>query len=140
MTEKIASKTNFCHNFIWYTSHKKSYSLEIMIFILFSLEFKILWSSTIIFFLLKACDTIHLDTLLTLSWRRPLSYSNHWFLYDNGLRHERVKLCQSPYIWYIKAIYSSFWNFFDHFNQSLTVQCFRKRPIWYHCRGIVRIL
>ena len=30
---------------------------------------------------------------LTLSWRRPLSYRNQsWFLYDNGLRHERVKL------------------------------------------------
>ena len=38
---------------------------------------------------------------LTLSWRRPLSYKNQsidllcksvdWFLYDNGLRHERVK-------------------------------------------------
>ena len=40
-------------------------------------------------------------TRLTLSWRRPLSYRNHsidllhksmdWFLYDNGLRHKRVK-------------------------------------------------
>ena len=39
--------------------------------------------------------------VLTLSWRRPLSYRNQsidlqsksldWFLYDNGLRHERVK-------------------------------------------------
>ena len=34
--------------------------------------------------------------ILTLSWRRPLSYRNHlqpedWFLYDNGLCHERVK-------------------------------------------------
>ena len=38
---------------------------------------------------------------LTLSWRRPLSYRNQsidllsksmdWFLYDNGLLHERVK-------------------------------------------------
>ena len=38
---------------------------------------------------------------LTLLWRRPLSYRNQsidlqskwvdWFLYDNGLRHERVK-------------------------------------------------
>ena len=38
---------------------------------------------------------------LTLSRRRPLSYRNqsidlqsksmNWFLYDNGLRHERVK-------------------------------------------------
>ena len=37
-------------------------------------------------------------TCLTLSWRRPLSYRNQsidllskWFLYDNGLRHERDK-------------------------------------------------
>ena len=39
---------------------------------------------------------------LTLSWRRPLSYRNQsidllnkstdWFLYDNDLRHERVKV------------------------------------------------
>ena len=34
---------------------------------------------------------------VTLSWRRPLSYRNQsidlldWFLYHNGLRHERVK-------------------------------------------------
>ena len=32
---------------------------------------------------------------LTLSWRRPLSYRNQsidfWFLYENGLCHERVK-------------------------------------------------
>ena len=42
-------------------------------------------------------------TTLTLSWRRPLSYRNQsidllckamdWFLYDNGLRHERVNVC-----------------------------------------------
>ena len=42
-----------------------------------------------------------LNLLLTLSWRRPLSYRNQsidllresvdWLLYDNGLRHERVK-------------------------------------------------
>ena len=41
--------------------------------------------------------------VLTLSWRRPLSYRNQsidllrksvdWFLYDNGLRHEKLKLC-----------------------------------------------
>ena len=41
---------------------------------------------------------------LSLSWRRPLSYRNQstdllhksmdWFLYDNGLRHERVKWFQ----------------------------------------------
>ena len=45
---------------------------------------------------------------LTLSWRRPSSYRNQsidlpsksmdWFLYDNGLRLERVKCQCSPHI------------------------------------------
>ena len=45
---------------------------------------------------------------LTLSWRRPLSYRNQsiylfcksidWFLYDNGLRHERVKNVLEDYM------------------------------------------
>ena len=45
------------------------------------------------------------DKWLTLSWRRPLSYRNQsidfqsksmdWFLYDNGLRHERVNAYSS---------------------------------------------
>ena len=45
--------------------------------------------------------TIKLYKLLTLSWRGLLSYRNQsidlqsksmdWFLYDNGLRHERFK-------------------------------------------------
>ena len=36
---------------------------------------------------------------LTLSWQRPQSYRNQsfdWVLYDNGLRHERVKEALSP--------------------------------------------
>ena len=43
-----------------------------------------------------------LNFLLTLSWQRPLSYTNQsidlhsksmdWFLYYNGFRHERVKM------------------------------------------------
>ena len=47
---------------------------------------------------------------LTLSWRRPLSYRNQsidlqskwmdWFLYDNGLRHERVKEKRLPVLFY----------------------------------------
>ena len=28
---------------------------------------------------------------LTLSWRKPLSNTIDWFLFDNGPRHERVK-------------------------------------------------
>ena len=39
---------------------------------------------------------------LTPSWRRPLSYllckSMDWFLYDNGLCHERVKFFITVYV------------------------------------------
>ena len=51
-------------------------------------------------------------TLLTLSWRRPLSYRNQfidlprklmdWFLYYNGLRHERVK--RRPFRLFLETI------------------------------------
>ena len=51
-----------------------------------------------------------IDICLLLSWWRPLSYRNQsidlrnksmdWFLYDNGLRHERVK----------KTLFVNFWN------------------------------
>ena len=44
---------------------------------------------------------LQVTALLTFSWRGPLSYRNQsidmqsksmdWFLYDNGLRRERVK-------------------------------------------------
>ena len=46
-------------------------------------------------------DEMNTNESLSLSWSRPLSYRNqsidllcksmHWFLCDNGLRHERVK-------------------------------------------------
>ena len=54
---------------------------------------------------------------LTLSWRRPLSYRNQsidlqsksvdWFLYDNGLRHERVKATFRTFLIQIKFTRSS---------------------------------
>ena len=47
------------------------------------------------------------NSVLTLSWRRPLSYRNQsidllcrsmdWFLYDNGPHHERVNSRDSYY-------------------------------------------
>ena len=43
---------------------------------------------------IKRLIQLGLTFLLTLSWRRPSSYRNQsmdWFLYDNGLRHYRVK-------------------------------------------------
>ena len=49
----------------------------------------------------ETCNKSGMLIDLTLSWRRPLSYRNQpidlrsksmdWFLYDNGLRHKRVK-------------------------------------------------
>ena len=67
--------------------------------------FKMHIGSMLIFFLVFLETKklfIHLwITLLTLLWRRSLSYRNQsidlqsksmdWFLYDNGLRHKRVK-------------------------------------------------
>ena len=54
-------------------------------------------------FLILRNTRSHNRFYLTLLWRRPLSYRNQsidfrhksmdWFLYDNGLRHERVKDC-----------------------------------------------
>ena len=57
------------------------------------------------------CDAYHCQHTLTLSWRRPLSYRNQsidllrkpmdWFLFDNGLRHERVNQYISVWsLWY----------------------------------------
>ena len=50
---------------------------------------------------------------LTLSWRRPLSYRNQsidlrsksvdWFLYDNGLHHERVNTLTATNLCMTKA-------------------------------------
>ena len=65
----------------------------------------------------------HEQVSLSLSWRRLLSYRNQstdllrksadWFLYDNGLRHERVNdaTCQ-------KMLLPSSWNVNDYVAQS----------------------
>ena len=60
---------------------------------------------------------------LTLPWQRPLSYRNQsidllrksldWFLYDNGLRHERVKYINpfqpsAPFLYLLKTS-ENFW-------------------------------
>ena len=53
--------------------------------------------------------------MLTLLWRRPLSYRNQsidllrksidWFLYDNGLRHKRVKFEMWPALCKLPALF-----------------------------------
>ena len=52
---------------------------------------------------------------LTLSWRRPLSYRNQsidllrksvdWFLYDNGLHHDRTKYCLEGIMWLNEVLF-----------------------------------
>ena len=73
-----------------------------------------------------------LNAPLTLSWRRPLSYRNQsndlqsklmdWFLYDNGLRHERinsyfatVRSLQKIQVWK--------WKHSSSLNQNFVRQC-----------------
>ena len=74
----------------------------------------------------------------TLSWQRPLSYRNQpiglqsksvdWFLYDNGLRHERVNDFWPPTI-FTKSFYlSCLTGFWIH---PLFILCRR-----YHFRGL----
>ena len=72
------------------------------------------YSQTMITFILTEWSaniwTIALILILTLSWRRQLSYRNEsiglqsksmdWFLYDNGLCHMRVDDC----FWFLSLI------------------------------------
>ena len=61
-------------------------------------QIKLISGDSFNFYFFFGC--IFYQMYLTLSWRRPLSYRNQsidllrksmdWFLYDNGLRHERV--------------------------------------------------
>ena len=64
-------------------------------------------------------ESLLLDVVyLTLSWRRPLPYrtqsidlrskSMDWFLYDNGLRHERVEVFFDCLKCFDQTIYNRF--------------------------------
>ena len=63
---------------------------------------------------MRRSEIVFFEAWLTLSWRRPLSYRNR-FLYDNVLRHERVKdffLFQGKVSFLLK--YSTFYTL-NHF-------------------------
>ena len=70
---------------------------------------------------------------LTLSWRRPISYrkqsieSMDWFLYDIGLRHERVKIGPSA-------------KFLTSFKRVGEVTFLVKFAILWHCEFDVSIV
>ena len=77
---------------------------EILVETNFNLSFFLFYHSKVL--LLVILFTIK---QLTLSWQRPLSYGNqstdflcksmNWFLYDKGLRHERVKGFEPLRLW-----------------------------------------
>ena len=88
----------------------------------------LLFSKSSTFKLKSSAKTICLFTVsflekrfLTLSWRRPLSYRNQsidlriksmdWFLYDNGLRHERVKVVFTSFYISIRGSIDCIWNY-----------------------------
>ena len=85
---------------------------------------------------------------LTLSWRRPLSYRNQsidllgksvdWFLYDNDLRHERVKTYQKMYIFgpYFEYPIKQIFVFLTHAVLRSPVKCISVTKI---CIGIYYI-
>ena len=69
---------------------------------------------------------------LTLSWRRPLSYRNQsmdWFLYDNGLRHERVKLTRQIHCIISVATFQVFSSDKNHHINSLETITYSKSII-----------
>ena len=86
--------------------------------------------------------------LFTLSWRRPLSYRNQsidllcksmdWFLYDNSLRHERVKMGKKwiQHILCSSKILFCFWiDAYIFFQMVIFATLFRRCPtLWKWCR------
>ena len=73
-------KTMIHYSKFWSQNYGKNYSNRHSNFIWVKWDFKIPYSQ-------RWEGVNH----LTLSWRNRLTYMD-WFLYDNGLRHERVKL------------------------------------------------
>ena len=102
-----------------------------------------LWSSDVFRVYRKRPVTCNgLIFILTLSWRRPLSYRNQsidlvcksmgWFLYDNGLRHERVKPFFNSVLW----LFCLPGNLFDFL---FLVDLFRNIFIIFYCWNITLI-
>ena len=89
-----------------------------------------------------------LNFIFNLFWRRPLSYRNQsidllgkpvdWFLYDNDLRHERVKTYQKMYIFgpYFEYPIKQIFVFLTHAVLRSPVKCISVTKI---CIGIYYI-
>ena len=76
------------------------------------------------------------NKVLTLSWRRPLSYRNQsiesmdWFLYDNGPRHERVNE-KTIHQRYINSLINEIFKYLNGRSPDLMNEVFRLK-LNYH--------
>ena len=76
------------------------------------------------------------NKVLTLSWRRPLSYRNQslesmdWFLYDNGTRHERVNE-KTIHQRYINSLINEIFKYLNGRSPDLMNEVFRLK-LNYH--------
>ena len=76
------------------------------------------------------------NNVLTLSWRRPLSYRNQsiesmdWFLYDNGPRHERVNE-KTIHQRYINSLINEIFKYLNGRSPDLMNEVFRLK-LNYH--------
>ena len=129
--KRISSHKIFLQQFVWFL-----WMVFVVIMIwkpvsLYFCSFQVAWSAGNILFVTVGTD-IRKDAdylgnvsnkvlYLTLSWRRPLSYSNQstdlrsksmdWFLCDNSLRHERVKQSEEEFLKILDSLQScKLWN------------------------------
>ena len=96
----------------------------------------------------EALQMFFFKLLLTLSWRRPLSFRNQsidllhksmvWFLYDNGLPHERVKMGKNEekywvqhILWSSKILFCFWIDAYIFFQMVIFATLFRHCPtLW----------
>ena len=100
-------------------------------------DIKIFKTSNNLFQKIKYFVSFDLAIRLTLSWRRPISYRNQsidlrsksmdWFLYDIGLRNERVKIfsskiCIALGLWFANSLR-------NHYKQFLRISLYFVFPL-----------
>ena len=90
-SEKVVTDIGANRKFFIITRTVRKLSRATLDFQISHRQLKLHWS----LYVISCCNYPYTDCL-TLSWRRPLWYRNQsidldWFLYDNGLSHERVK-------------------------------------------------
>ena len=127
-SEKVVTDTGANRKFFIITRTVRKSSRATLDFQISHRQLKFHWSIAVI----SCCNYPYTDCL-TLLWRRPLWYRNRsidllcksmvWFLYDNGLRHEKVNttaLLKIKVIDLLTRAYQSSRNSKEQMNASVT--------------------